>query len=287
MRVFPYAMSRRLTFILLLSAGLYSPGLYAYAQVDDATDIVRRSVDRDWTDFTARTNYTYQQEIVERQRNRDGKIAHSDSQTHEIMILGGRPYERLVAKDGKPLSAQDARKEQAKLDRESAKRQHESGAERTRMERERAEDRRFIREIPEAFNFRMLGTEAVSGQPAWVIEAEPKPGFRPKRSQAKMFQKIRAKIWIEQATYHWVKMDANVLETLSFGFGLLRVAPGATLHFEQVHVNGEIWLPSTIHVQADARLALVKTTRAEVDVRFSEYKKFQSESRIEGVAETQ
>lgn len=253
----------------------------------DALSIIRRSVERDWTDFTARTNYTYQQEIVERQRNREGKIAHTGSQTHEIMILGGRPYERLIAKDGKPLPAKEAQKEQSELDRELAKRQHESPAERTKVERQRADERRFIREIPDAFTFRMTGSETVSGQPAWVIEAEPKPGFRPKRSAARMFQKVRARIWIEQGTYHWVKLDAQVLDTLSFGLGLFRVAPGASLHFEQIRVNDEIWLPSTVEVQADARLALLKKLRAEVDIRYSGYKKFQSESRIESVAETQ
>ncbi len=285
----PGIVHRRFALILLLGAscgvrGQVSGGLGGEI---DALSIIRRSVERDWTDFTARTNYTYQQEIVERQRNREGKIAHTGSQTHEIMILGGRPYERLIAKDGKPLPAKEAQKEQSELDRELAKRQHESPAERTKVERQRADERRFIREIPDAFTFRMTGSETVSGQPAWVIEAEPKPGFRPKRSAARMFQKVRARIWIEQGTYHWVKLDAQVLDTLSFGLGLFRVAPGASLHFEQIRVNDEIWLPSTVEVQADARLALLKKLRAEVDIRYSGYKKFQSESRIESVAETQ
>ena len=44
-----------------------------------------------------------------------------------------------------------------------------------------------------------------------MIEAEPKLGHRAVDSGAKIFSKVRAKIWIEQATYHWVKMDAQGL----------------------------------------------------------------------------
>ena len=100
-----------------------------------------------------------------------------------------------------------------------------------------------------------------------------------------MFQRLRARIWVEQATFHWVKMDAEALDTLSFEFGLLRVERGATIQYEQKRVNDEIWLPSAALVRASARLALVKKLRAEFDVRYCEYRKFQSETRVEGVNE--
>jgi hypothetical protein len=246
-----------------------------------ALDIVRRSVDRDWTDYSQLKNYTYQETLESRQFDKNGKLSRTESQTYEEMVLVGQPYERLIARDGAPLAPKDAQKEQEKLDRELFKRQHESAGELAKLERQRTEERRFIREIPEAFNFRLLGTETVSGQPSWIILAEPKPGYRPRESQARVFTKVRAKIWVEQATFHWVKLDAEALDALSFGFGLLRVARGASMHFEQTRVNDEIWLPSAALIRADARLALVKKLRAEFDVRYSNYHKFQTDSHIE------
>jgi hypothetical protein len=76
-----------------------------------------------------------------------------------------------------------------------------------------------------------------------------------------------------------------VLDTLTFGFGLLRVAPGGTLHFEQTRVNDEIWLPSYVLIRGDARLAFVKKLRAEIDIRYSGYRKFQADSNLVGTAE--
>lgn len=259
---------------------LVARGAPAQEHAPDTLDIVRRSVERDWTDYESRKNYTYDERIEFRQYSRDGRLANSRSETNEILILAGRPYERLTARDDRPLPERETRKQQQKLDEELAKRQHESPGTRARYEKEREEERAFIREIPDAFTFRLVETGAVSNQPAWVIEAQPKLGYRGVHADARNFAKVSAKIWIEQATYHWVKVDAEVLDTISGGLGLLRVARGGTLHFEQTRVNDEIWLPSSILVRFEARLALVKKLRGEFDIRYSNYRKFQSDSKI-------
>jgi len=246
----------------------------------DPLEIVRHSMERDWTDFESRKDYLYQQHREFREYARDGSVSSRRSETKEIVIVSGRPFERLIARNDQPLVDKDVRREQQRFDHEVAGWQHQYAADRIKSEKERAEDRKFIRELPDAFVFRLLGVENVSGQPAWIIEADPKPGYRPAHPRARLFTKVRAKVWIEQATYHWVKMDAEALDTLTFGFGLLRVAPGGTLHFEQVKVNGEIWLPSRALIHGDARLALIKKLRAEIDIRYSDYRKFQSDSQI-------
>jgi hypothetical protein len=260
-------------FLLALSVQAQEPA-------PDPLEIVRRSVERDWTDFESRKNYTYQERSEFRQYGRNETATRVRSETNEILILGGRPYERLTARDDKPLAAREERREQAKLDNELAKRQHESAAEQARHQKERTEERAFIREIPDAFTFRLVKTDTVSNQPTWVIEALPKPGYRAVRARAKDFAKVRATIWIEQDMYHWVKVDADVLNTISVDFGLLRVARGSSMHFEQTRVNDEIWLPSSMLVRFQARLALLNVLRGEYNIRYSDYRKFQSDSKI-------
>jgi len=257
-------------------AGVLLLALCAGAQdrAPDAIEIVRRSVERDWTDFESRKNYTYQERTEFRQ------AGSSKSETNEILILGGRPYERLIARNDRPLTPAETRKQQAKLDQESVKRERESAGAHARYERERDEQRAFLREIPDAFTFRLVETSAVSNQPAWVIEAQPKPGYRAVHARAKDLAKVRARIWIEQASYHWVKVEGEALDTIWSDFGLLRIARGSTLHFEQTRVNDEVWLPSNIVVRFEARLALVKKLRGEFDIRYSNYQKFQADSEL-------
>lgn len=250
------------------------------ALAQDANEIIRRATDRDFTNFENRKDYTYQERTEVRMLNGKGQASKTEVETHEIMILDGRPYEKLIAKNDKPLSSKDAAKEQKKLDDELAKRKRQSVQERARLEKERLEEKKYLKEFTEAFVFRVVAEEAVSGKPAWVISVTPRQGYRPSSSDAKMFTKLKGKVWIDKGEYHWVKAEGEAIDTLSFGFFLFRVAPGARVSFEQTRVNEEVWLPSRISVRAEARLALLKKMRAEIDITYREYRKFQADSKI-------
>lgn len=257
----------------------------ASAQTPDANAIVRKSLERDFFDFNSVKNYTYVEREEERQLDGKGKVTKTDSNTHEILILGGRPYEKRIEKNDKPLSEHDAQREQEKMDKELAKREHMSASDRAKIEKERAEDRAYLREIPEAFNLKLVGEETVSGLPAWVIEASPKPGYKPKKSQAKIFTKVSGKVWIDKAEYHWVKMDLRVDDPISYGVGLFKIAEGASVKFEQKRVNDEVWLPTHIQIHGEARLAYLKKLRLEVELTYRDYRKFQTDSKIVTTAE--
>ncbi len=250
----------------------------AFAQ--DANEIIRRSTARDFTNFENRKDYTYLERTEFRQLDAKGRVSKAEVETNEILVLEGRPYEKLVARNDKSLSAKDAAKEDRKLDNELERRRRESSSEKTRLEKERRDEKKFLREFSEAYDFRIVGEEAVSGKPAWVLSVDPKPGYRPQRSEAKVFSKLHGKIWIDKGEYHWVKAEGEATDTLSFGFFLFRIAPGARLTFEQTRVNQEVWLPSHISVHAEARLALLKKMRADIDITYRDYRKFQADSKL-------
>jgi hypothetical protein len=250
------------------------------ALAQDANEIMRRATDRDFTNFENRKNYTYQERTEFRQYDGNGKLSKTEVETHEILILEGQPYERLIGRNDKPLSEKDTAKEQRKLDNELEKRRHQSASEKAKLDKERLEEKKFLHEFTEAFDFKVVGEEPVSGKPAWILSVTPKPGYRAKNSDAKMFAKVRGKVWIDKSEYHWVKAEGEAIDTLSFGFFLFRVAPGATVSFEQTSVNGEVWLPSRISVRAEARIAVLKKMHAEIDITYREYRKFQADSKI-------
>jgi hypothetical protein len=266
--------------IVVLRSLVFLLALSAISNAQSAIDIIRRSVDRDSSNFERRRDYTYQQRQEERDFDANGKVKKSEAETREVMILAGRPYERLIARDDKPLSLHENRKEQEKVDRELERREHMGAADQAKLDKSRQETRRFLNEVPQAFNFQLLGEETVSGKPAWVIECDPKPGFHPQDDRAKLLSKVRGKVWIDQAEYQWVKAEMRALDTLSFGLGLFRVEPGGSISFEQTRVNGEIWLPTRAFIRADARLAYLKKVRAEIEITYRDYKKFQTDSRM-------
>jgi hypothetical protein len=87
-------------------------------------------------------------------------------------------------------------------------------------------------------------------------------------------------VWIDKAEYQWVRIEAETIDTISVGLFLARLNPGAKLVFEQTRVNNEIWLPKREVVSGSGRLGLLKKLSLEDDLTWSNFRKFQVDSRI-------
>jgi hypothetical protein len=129
---------------LLLAFSMLLPSLRA----QDPAEILRRSVEFDQRDNERLKDYTY---IAINEFTSDQNSPPTQSSTREITMLAGRPYRRLVSRNGKPLSDREAHNEQAKMDREFAKRQHESASDKDKREKKDAENRKFLLQAPDAY----------------------------------------------------------------------------------------------------------------------------------------
>ncbi len=229
-------------------------------------------------------NYTWTATEILRHLGSDGNVKSVNSSRWETVILYGQPVRRVLEKNGQPLDAAERRKQQEKFDKQTAKLEKESPAELARRQakedKERADERKFLREIPDIYNFRIVRQDQVDGHDAWVISATPKPDYKPKNSDAKPLLKIKGEIWIDKAEYQWVKLDAETIDTISFGWFLARLSAGSKLEFEQARVNGQIWLPKREYVRATARLGLIKKFAIEQELTWSDFHKFQADSKV-------
>ena len=272
---------RRLVVLLTVAGSLKA--------AEDAEAIVRRSVSKDLVNWSLRKNYTYTAKSDERELDKDGKVKKKDSETVEVSILYGEPYFRVIEKNDKPLSATDERKEQQRLAKFTDKRKTDTEQQREQrladFQKKRAKEREFLKEVPDAYVLRLLGEEQLDGRDTYVIDAEPRPGYHPKSDMSRYFPKIRAKIWIDKAECQWVKVEAETTGTISLGLVLFRLYKGARLEFDQTRINGEIWMPNHIHIEASGRMGLVLKGAYQEETVFDNYRKFQTDSRIVSAAE--
>ena len=250
----------------------------------DPREIVRKSVELDQADWARMKDYTWIARETERSLDSRGHVKSEKTDEWETVVLYGEPHRRMLQRDGKLLSAEDQRKEQQKLDKAVAKLERESPEQRARRvseyEKQRQKDREFLREVPDLFDFKLLGDQKIDGHDVWVISATPKPGYRPKRSDAKPLLKVQAKMWIDKAEYQWVRLEAETTATISFGLFIMRLDPGARLVFEQTRVNDEVWLPKRELISGAGRIGLVKKLAGEQEVIWNNYRKFQVDSKV-------
>lgn len=256
---------------------------------EEPRDIILNSATRDQRDIDLRKNYTYVFHQQEQELDSSGKVKSTKSESFDVTILYGRPYERLIEKDRKPLPPDREKKESEKMDKELARRQKESEKSRSKRlkeeQRDLEEQKEMGREVADAFHFQLLGSERIAGQEAWVIQAEPRRDYRPRSRPARILPKVRGKLWITKNDYRWVKVEAEVIDTFSFGLVLLRIHPGMKLTFEQTRVQDEVWMPQRAWLRGSARVALLKKINGEMLVTWDNYRKFQAESRVVSVAQ--
>jgi hypothetical protein len=250
----------------------------------DAREIVRKSVELDQANWKRMKDYTWTAKQTERHLDSAGRVKSEDTDVWETVVLFGEPHRRKLEHNGSPLTPSEQSREQGKLDQAVAKLEHETEGQRQRRlaeyEKRREKNRDFLREIPDMYEWRLEGEDRIDGLETWVITATPKIGYRPQRGDAKPLLKIKGKVWIDKAEYQWVRIEAETTDTISYGLFLARLNPGAKLVFEQTRINNEIWLPKREVVSGSGRLGLLKKVAVEQELTWSNYRKFQVDSKI-------
>ncbi len=252
-------------------------------------DLIRRTAENDIQNDKKQRDYTYTQREVERHLDGKGNVKSSETKTSEVMVIYGEPVQKLVAKDDKPLSEKDARKEDEKIQKLIDKRKNESDDDRKKRlakeDKDREEERQFVREVADAYNFTFIGCAPLAGRDNYVIDADPKPGYKPVHKQANILPKTRFRVWIDKADAQVKKIDIEIIDTFTFGVFLAQLHKGSRAEFETTRVNDEVWLPQHLSARLDARLALLKNFDVELEVTDRDYKKFRTDTKIVPIAE--
>ena len=252
-------------------------------------ELMLRAEEKELQNEKQERDYTYIEREEDHKLDGHGGVKQIESRTSEILEIYGEQVERLTAKDDKPLSAGEAKKEDDKIQKIIDKRKNESEDDRRKRleheEKSREEDRKFVLEIADAFNFRLIGSEVLDGRDTWVLEGEPRPGYEPRNRGAKMLSKFKGRVWIDKSEAQWMKLDIGAIDTISVGFVLARIHKGTRVLVEVTKVNDEVWLPKHVQFHLDARVALFKSYDEDVELTFHDYKKFRTDTRITVIGE--
>jgi len=236
-------------------------------------------------------DYTYVKREVDTVLDNAGNPKSTEAKTYDVLEIYGDQVERLLEKDDKPLSKKDADKEEEKIHKIIEKRKNESTPDRKkreeREEKEREQGRKFVTEVADAYDFKLVGTERVGGREAWVIDGEPRPGFVPHMKESKLLAKFHGRVWIDKADLQLSRMDVECLDTISFGLFLARFHKGSRFMLEQTRVNDEVWLKAHVTAKIGVRLALLKGFNIGLEQTFRDYKKFRVSSKIVGGGDVQ
>jgi len=217
----------------------------------DVQSIIRKSVEVTQQDWKAAPNYAFVERDVESKKDRDKTV-----KTYEVLMIEGSPYNKAIAIDDRPLSKEQMQAEDQKLQAEIDKRKHESRRDRARRiakyQKERQQDNAMMREMADAFNYKLVGETKMDGRDVYIFDATPKPGWQPSNREAKVLLGMKGRMWVDKETCQWVKVEAQVIRPVNFFGFIAKVAPGTRFELEQEPVAANVWMPKHFAMKVNA-----------------------------------
>ena len=240
-----------------------------HVSILDGRQIVRLSlaaVERSWQarDY----HYTYMERDEDRRLDSRGQVKSQDVDVTRMILVNGARFEQLIEHNGQPPSAAEERKRDAELD----KLKHETPEQQAARLHKDQENRSFLRDLLEAFDFQLVGEELVDGRLAYVLQAMPHPGYQAHGKFGKMFSKVEGKLWVDEQDFGWVKVDGQVTQPFTMGLFMARVQRGSHIILEQMCVGDSVWLPKRFELRASARILFLKSLDIERILTYSNYR---------------
>lgn len=255
----------------------------------DVSSIVRKSVAVNTADWKAQPRYSHLERDTKTKVDSDGKAKVSHSKAFQVTMIEGSPYYRLIELEHEPLSQAQAQQEQDKLSREIQRRRSETPDQRrariSKYQSDRSEEHLLMQQMIDAFTFKLNREEQVDGVDCYLLDANPNPDYTPPVEKARVLLGMKGHLWIDKAEYHWVKVEAEVINPVQFGFFIAQVKPGTKFELAQAPVGG-VWLPKRFAETVNASLFGIYGMRSSQEEVYSDYRLLSEQAEVHPPAHT-
>jgi hypothetical protein len=236
----------------------------------DARELVRQSIRNGERSWRQSLDYFCTMHEINRQLDSAGRVRNVSDDVYRVIPLGeGTFYEQPVQDHNEPV----APTVRQKSERELARLKAETPGQKRRRFQKLVAERSYMAEVPDAFDFKITGEEKLPSGPAWVLEAKPHPGYRPRSRYGRMFRAMRGRLWIDMKDVQWVKADAVAMDTVAFGFFIARLAQGSHILLEQMKLPDGAWVARRIEAKASARTFVFFHHNLEEEITYSDYRR--------------
>ena len=186
--------------------------------------------------------------------------------TKEIIETKDGDVARLIAVDGKPLSADAESAEMARLDFLAAHPELEERRHRSEM-RDQARIDHILGMLPEAEIYTLEGmVPCDAGGSCYRMSFRPNPKFVPPDIAADALRGFAGEVWIDKTQERLTRLEAHLIVDVDFGFGILgRVDKGGTVELQQRDVGGQVWKLTGLKLNLTGRALLVKSLNIQID----------------------
>ena len=207
---------------------------------------------------------------------KDGRI-----ETHEICQTNAGIIDRLIAINGQPLSAEQQKHEDARVQALLAN-GAEVRRERQRQREDSAKQNRMFATFPDAFRYEYAGTEGTLVKLAF----EPNPQFVPNTRQEEVFHHLEGTMWIDPNQKQLARIDGRLTSEVKFAGGLLgHLDKGGVFSVRFKDVDLDHWVIAALDVEMNGKALLFKTIAVQEQREFDDYRRAPDNLSLQQAAE--
>jgi hypothetical protein len=212
-----------------------------------------------------------------------GTTIQKESKEYEVYYLGGDEVDRLTAKDGKPLSPDEDRRESERVRKRAQDYENKQAKATARadngQQKKRDKDNVQVSDFLRMDRFTNPRRETFRGHEVIVFDFQPNPTYKPDTTVERLLHELEGSVWIDEQAQDVVRLEAHLTGTFKMAGGLVAsVQKGSAFTFEQAKIKDEVWLPSYLEAHVSARLLLLKGLSGNFAERYTNYRKFHVES---------
>lgn len=184
--------------------------------------------------------------------NSDGGVKKRKTAEQERFFVNGIEIDHLLARDGKPLSSSEAKKEQDRVNYEVKKYSKPK-----EVEKRQAEDEKQIDMFLRALKFTNERREVRDGRATIVFDLQGDPSFHAKNLEERFAVAMTGHVWVDEETGNVDEVETHTERDIKIGGGLLAtVHKGFRVLLIQQRQPDGVWLAKVVEGTGDARAAL-------------------------------
>ncbi len=228
-------------------------------------------------------DYIYDETNTFEERDSHNKVKKSESREQEVFWLNGVPVVRTLKKDGKPLSPDELKKEDERIDDtvRKAKERRDKADEKGKETDPRGHDEITFARILELGEFSHPRREIVAGRPTFVVDFQGDSKAKTRNAAEGVFKELAGTVWIDEQDRTLQRIEGHFDHDFKIAGGLaVNVKQGSWFKASFIKVNGEVWLPAAIEGDGHARYLLFFSLNGHLQLHTSNYRKFKATSTI-------
>jgi len=197
------------------------------------------------------------------------KKTHTDQ--YQAFFVGNTEIQQHSARDGKPLSPEDANKEQERVDKLTAKlKSHPPKPDKNTVNLGASG-------LLKVATFTNPRREQINGRPTLVFDYKGNTDAKAADLSEQIKRELAGTLWVDERDSAILRLTGTLQQNFHVAGGLLvNIKKGSWFDFTDMPVNNEIWFLRTIKVHVDGRFLLVKGFDGDLHATFSDYRKLKT-----------